>query len=154
LDANVPRTIDRAIAQAQIVLELLVHAILVDGGHKAAAEVSPIGRGIARLLEHFGISIKIPSHFKELVAQASREGWKSGPWAITELRNEVIHPKRGATERPTSVKIEAWKLAAWYVEMTLLAMFGFDGEYGNRLNWPRWTGQVERVPWAQPSTGQ
>jgi hypothetical protein len=29
--------------------------------------------------------------------------------------------------------------------MAMLALFGFNGEYGRRLNWPRWVGQVEPV---------
>jgi hypothetical protein len=30
----------------------------------------------------------------------------------------------------------------------LLALFEYAGEYGNRLNSPRWVGKVEKVPWA------
>jgi len=64
------------------------------------------------------------------------------------LRNEVIHVKRSTKVRPREVWVQSWKLSIWYVEMVLLATFGFKGEYGSRLSWPRWVGQVERVPWA------
>jgi len=148
LDGNVPRTLERAVALSQIPLELLVHAVLVDGKHKTEKEVRPPSRGIARLLEHYGISREIPAKFTELATVASQEGWKSGPWAVTELRNEVIHVKRNTKVRPREVWVQSWKLIVWYVEMVLLATFGFKGEYGSRLSWPRWVGQVDRVPWA------
>lgn len=148
LDGNVPRTLERAVALSQIPLELLVHAVLVDGKHKTEKEVWPPSRGIARLLEHYGISTEIPAKFTELAKVASQEGWKSGPWAVTELRNEVIHVKRSTEVRSREVWVQSWKLIVWYVEMVLLATFGFKGEYGSRLSWPRWVGQVDRVPWA------
>ena len=154
LDANIPRTLQRAVGLAQIVLELLVYAVLIDEQNKTWDEIKPIGRAIAELLRHYGIPTDIPEKFRELAAEASREGWGSGPWAVTALRNEVIHVKRDARERSNRVWIEAWKLIVWYVELTLLATFGFDGEYGSRLSWPRWGGQVERVPWTQfPGSG-
>jgi hypothetical protein len=148
LDANVPRTLERAVALAQIPLELLVHAVLVDGQHKAVNEVRTPSKGIARLLEHYQIPTVIPHQFKDLVDEASLEGWKSGPWAVTELRNEVVHVKRDTKVRSREVWKQAWKLIVWYVEMVLLATFGFQGDYGSRLKWPRWVGQVEPVPWA------
>ena len=39
--------------------------------------------------------------------------WKSGPWTVAELRNEVIHAKRQANDRALKVWIQAWKLAVW-----------------------------------------
>lgn len=150
LEANGPTTVERALSQAQVVLEMLAHAVLVEGGHKTLEDLKPIGVGIARLLEHFGVPIEIPEELPELRAEAKGAGWESGPWAVTALRNEIIHAKRGASERPFRVTIQAWKLISWYVELVLLALFGFDGEYGSRLKWPRWVGQVELVPWATP----
>jgi hypothetical protein len=44
------------------------------------------------------------------------------------------------------VWIEAWKLGMWYIELSLLRICGFTGEYGNRLQ-SRWLGVVEPVPW-------
>jgi hypothetical protein len=148
LDANVPRTVEKAIALGQIVLELLVYAVLVDGGHKSTSDVRNVSRGIGMLLDHYGIDHEVPEDFTELRLEAEREGWLTAPWAMTALRNEITHPKRDREERPFRAKIEAWKLVVWYVEMTLLATFNFNGVYGKRLGWPRWVGQVEPVPWA------
>ena len=35
----------------------------------------------------------------------------------------------------------------WYVELVLLHMLSFQGEYSNRIK-HRWVGEIERVPWA------
>ncbi len=148
-DANVPRTLERAVVLAQIPLELLAHAVLVDGNHKTASEVRPPSKGIAGLLEHYRISTEIPAQFKDLADVAARASWESGPRAVSELRNEVAHVKRNTAIRPREVWVQAWKLIVWYLEMVLLATFGFQGEYGSRLKWPRWVGEVERVPWAE-----
>jgi hypothetical protein len=56
--------------------------------------------------------------------------------------------KRNDPERPHEVWVQAWKLIVWYVEMALMAIFGFNGEYLNRVKWPLSVEQVERVPWA------
>ena len=77
LDANVPRTLQRAVGIAQIVLELLVYSVKVDGTGTPEEELKPIGRGIARLLDHFGISTDIPANLAELTREANREGWNS-----------------------------------------------------------------------------
>jgi hypothetical protein len=148
LDANVPRTVQRAVGAAQVVLEMLVYAILIDEQQRTWEDVKPIGRAISELLRHYKIPTGIPDQFTELAAEAARDGWGSGPWAVVSLRNEVIHVKRGLEERPHKAWVQAWKLIVWYVELALLATFGFNGEYGSRLSWPRWNGQVERVPWA------
>jgi len=148
LDANVPRTLQRAIVLAQIGLELLVYAVLVDEQHVGAQDIKPIGVGIARLLDHYKISTVIPKHFTELADLASSNGWATGPWAVTALRNEFVHAKRATPVRPYKVWLQAWKLISWYLELALLATFGFNGEYMNRLNWPRRPGTVEPVPWA------
>jgi hypothetical protein len=113
LDANNPQTVQRAVGIAQIILELLVHAVLVDSGLKTAMDVKPTSRGISELLRHFNIPVDIPAQFGALATEAQQEGWQSGPWTLTELRNEVIHAKRQAKDRALEVWIQAWKLGVW-----------------------------------------
>ena len=148
LDANIPRSLERAVALGQVGLEMLVYAVLIDEQQEKWDDIKPIGRAIANLLKQYKIPIAIPEHFKELAAEASREQWLSGPWAVTALRNEFIHVKRNAPQRPHEAWVQAWQLIDWYLEMALLATFRFNGEYLNRLKWPLSVWQVERVPWA------
>jgi hypothetical protein len=69
LDANIPRSIQRAVALGQVGLEMIVYALLIDGQHKTWDEIKPIGRAITRLLEHFGIPTAIPDHFRDLATE-------------------------------------------------------------------------------------
>ena len=46
--------------------------------------------------------------------------------------------------------LEARDLGQWYVELLLLTLFGYEGQYANRLAYKyegRW--EPEIVPWAQ-----
>jgi len=40
-------------------------------------------------------------------------------------------------------------LAEWYVELVLLRMLAFSGEYSDRTKAQRWVGAVELVPWVK-----
>jgi hypothetical protein len=46
---------------------------------------------------------------------------------------------------PTKARIEAEELGLWYVEMSLLYLFGYEGEFNDRLT----KVQGIRVPWAK-----
>ena len=47
-----------------------------------------------------------------------------------------------------SVSYEAWSLALWYLELLLLLLFEYQGQYSNRLKRDVYRGEeVERVPW-------
>ena len=43
--------------------------------------------------------------------------------------------------------VDGWRLIVWYVELSLLSLFGYKGAYRNRLRRDRWVGLVEDVPW-------
>jgi hypothetical protein len=43
-------------------------------------------------------------------------------------------------------RIELQQLSLFYLELALLRLIGFDGEYANRLG-SHWVGDVEPVPW-------
>ena len=70
--------------------------------------------------------------------------WSDGPKALSVIRSRLVHP--GKSE-PLPY-YDAWKLAAWYLELVLLRVVGFSGEYSNRTSASRRVGQVEPVPWA------
>jgi len=89
------------------------------------------------------VPLGIPTGLTELTSEATRRGW-DGPAAVAAARNPLVHP-RGLRPLPW---YDLWRLARWYVELVLLNMLGFVGEYSNRTLAPRWVGAVERVPWA------
>ncbi len=150
-DANEPQPIQGAIAMAQIVLELLAYAILVeDGKHlsKSTYGKNHADQNFVALLTHLGIPTDLPNELTALDATAKHEGWSTGPQAVAALRNSVIHPKRHSRRVDMTTWIEGWRLIVWYVELSLLSFFGYNGVYRNRLRREQWVGLVEDVPWA------
>lgn len=149
-DANEPQPIQRAIAMAQIVLELMAYAILVENGNhlsKSAYNKNHADQNFVMLLTHLGIPTDLPKDLAALDATAQQEAWTTGPQAVAALRNSVIHPKRNSRRFDNQAWIDAWRLIVWYVELSLLSFFNYKGVYRNRLRRDRWVGLVENVPW-------
>ena len=97
------------------------------------------------------IPVGIPSGSDALGAYADgvggKDGTRDGVFAVTKLRNNSVHPDKDACV-PDGAYYEAWNLARWLVEVMVLNVTGYGGEYANRLS-RRFAGQVERVPWAR-----
>ncbi len=103
------------------------------------------------LLDHCRIDIDVPSELTSLEAAAKAENW-DGASALTAIRNAYIHPSPNNREKLSRVGIEAqheaWFLSMYYVELILLFLCGYHGEYSNRLIGDVYTGQeVMPVPW-------
>lgn len=74
--------------------------------------------------------------------------------AFVEVRNDIVHPKQRSKITFSSIKssyedlfwirVEALKLGLWYLELSLLRLFEYQGSYVNRLE----RGALETVPWA------
>lgn len=95
------------------------------------------------LIESFGIPTAIPPGLTKLASEAQAQNWNDGPKALTAIRNKLVHPDK----RKYFPYADAWRLAEWYVELILLRMLGFNGEYSDRTKAQRWVGAVDRVPW-------
>jgi hypothetical protein len=75
-----------------------------------------------------------------------------GPEAFVRLRNAIVHPKRSKRKvvLQTSVpaRMGAEDLGLWYLELVLLRIPGYGGEYYRRFE-SGWPDQVrDKVPWA------
>ena len=56
--------------------------------------------------------------------------------------------------KKTDCRYDAWILGQWYIELTLLRLFGYTGSYSDRLRRGVWKSEaVERVPWMAQSEG-
>jgi hypothetical protein len=100
------------------------------------------------LFSSLGIPLDIPVETPELQSLTikSQMNWLDAPQALTEIRNYLVHPERKRRAQFGRVYYEAWNLSLWYLEMSILAICGYSGTYGNRLK-QRWVGEVENVPW-------
>jgi hypothetical protein len=66
------------------------------------------------------------------------------------VRNKVVHPpdKIGSVEWPSDKELfEAWQLATWYLELGILRLLEYRGNYASRLQLGGWSGQTVPVPW-------
>lgn len=103
---------------------------------------------LLKLISSLAIPKSIPSSFSALQSIPGKQ-WADGPHAITGIRNSLVHPDT-VVQIPGKAYYEAWLLSLWYIDLILLHLCGHQGRYANRLN-HRWVGQVESVPWANPS---
>ncbi|MEX2437933.1 MAG: hypothetical protein WD449_01625, partial [Candidatus Babeliales bacterium] len=109
-------------------------------------EANNLSNNIYKFLKELGIPFNVPKNLNSLYSYAMQKNWQTGPKAIVELRNEIVHPDRESIPG-AHVCYEALQLALWYVEMLLLRLCDFNGVYANRLVQPKWNGLVERMPW-------
>lgn len=141
--------VDGGIILLQAALELLSWQLFV--GDRKALSREGFDRlraddQLRLLIESCGIPTGIPLGLSDLASKAKELNWSDGPKALAAVRNRLVHP----TKREHFPYYDAWRLAEWYVELVLLKMLGFTGEYSDRTKAERWVGAVDRVPWAKP----
>ncbi len=141
--ARASRGIDIGIVLAQIAVELLAYRHCVDDRRSfSRRQFKPLSAAdkYRHLLRSLHIPVAIPATARALLA-ARTTGWSDGPEAVTSIRNDLVHKGR---ELGLSVDAhyEAWSLAVHYLELTLLAMLDYKGDYRNRID-----GTMEPVPW-------
>ena len=103
-------------------------------------------------LAQWGIPVDLPPNYNSLAtymnSEAKGNDVRRATLALTELRNNAVHPKK--TPVPDGAYYQAWQLARWFTELSVLSVIGYQGDYANRLT-RQVEGQVESVPWA-PTT--
>jgi hypothetical protein len=141
------------LVHAQTGLEIISWHIFVEHNIRTANEFNQIratGR-ITSLLEWASIDPGIPAGLPHLSALANEKEWPSGPRAITELRNGIIHPVDGNDPGPREL-VEAWQLSLHYLELSLLKCLQYHGQYLNRLGQNVGVAaaffDVDKVPWS------
>jgi hypothetical protein len=138
-----------SIVLAQSALELLSWILMVQQKQSLSGEgfiKLPASDQLCLLLTHLGIPLDVN---KSLIkaSELSKEFDKNGPELFTATRNSIIHPYHKHKEKYSTIILEMWKLGLWYIELSLLSLCKYDGNYFNRLSEKRITGQVEPVPW-------
>ena len=142
-------TIENNIISMQIALETLSYVILVEQEKVLSDE--DFDRNLSstniRMLLH---SCKIPIGKEELYLfdEYIQHKFLDGVDLITYFRNKIVHPSRKRNRATLHVE-DMWniiQIAIRYVELVLLHLIGYKGEYSNRLK-ERSYGEVELVPW-------
>ena len=87
----------------------------------------------------------IPDYCNSLV----EVGKPTGPESLIALRNALVHAK-SRKNVGLDAYLEAWELGQWYVELLFLKLFGYDGQYANRLTYSyKGILSPEVVPWGR-----
>jgi hypothetical protein len=146
--ANRPDPLDLAPVQSQIGLELLAWAVLAETeGWIVPSDRLDAHSRLRLLLKWAGIPTEPRPELSALSAFAKAEGI-DGPEVITRVRNSVVHAPRRRAEWPdSSLLVDAWKLSQWYLELSILRLLDYAGDYGSRLGEGRWSGDLTPVPW-------
>jgi len=142
--------LDGAIVMSQISLELISWNLLVQDKHIMPSKIyyeNYASTNFRELFSYIGLPLNIPDELNKLKTFAIQNNLEDAPHAITEIRNEFVHPnKKYSNVIDTNIKIETWKLTLWYLELTILKILDYNGQYSNRIRKDLWEGQVEPLP--------
>ncbi len=136
-------------------LELLAWCRLVRESHEAVdddfnREFGPL---LERLLSCDGVPVTVPDALPDLACYA--RGFSdasgisgSGPRAIVEARNRLVHPPTRNRQIPKQPQREqAWLLALWYLQLEMLKTCGYEGD--QLPPWAHTNEDAQRVPWVR-----
>ncbi len=142
--------IDACIILAQTALEKLAYQYLVVDRNM----ISPNGFDkliasdkIRMLGSCLGIPLDIQAVTKNIFRESSVVRWEDIPHALTDIRNSLVHPKEKKKHQESIRKcyFDAWNVSVWLLELCILAVCGYTGQYRNRLELPYCP--VTTVPW-------
>jgi hypothetical protein len=146
--------IEGSIVQTQTAFELLSSTVLVEQKtwlSTSGYEKLPAADRIRLLLHWAGIPTAIPSALSDLTSRAKSESWSDTAEAMTAIRNTITHPTKKNRQKLTANSVQAryqtWILGLWNLELCLLRLLEYNGEYANRII-RKYPGQTDRVPWA------
>jgi len=143
-----PRGIDAGVILAQAALERLSFANAVKNKVHGGFRKITAADKLRELFSSLNLPVTIPSVLTSLSATAMQHRWSDAPQGLTEIRNEIVHPEHKKRGQFNDVLVDAWDLSLWYIEMTVLRLSAYSGDYSNRLVPRNAVGQVEKVPWA------
>jgi len=143
---------DASLILAQAGLELLAWAKLVETEKivsQAGFDGLPTADKLRLLVAAMKLQMELDPGQRALHGLAMKQGWMLGPWALTEVRNRLVHPKhRDDLDGQGLAVYEAYALAMHYLELAILFICDYRGSYTNRLTATS-RFETERVPWAK-----
>ncbi len=142
-------SIENNVVSLQIALETLSYVVVVEKNKiltDVEFEKNTASDNIRILLD--ACSIYYGKEELNLFNQYIYNKFNDGVDIFTYFRNKVVHPTR-KTKRANLTVEDMWnilQIGTRYVELVVLYIINYKGEYSNRLN-DRCYGEVEVVPW-------
>ena len=97
------------------------------------------------LLSWAQIPVAVPGAMAALHDLAQSKNM-DGPAIVFWIRNRIAHPDREAELNRNEVH-DAWTVSLWYLELVLLKILGFSGEYRSRVSGDQNPISLGTVPW-------
>jgi hypothetical protein len=154
LAANGQEVLDVKLPVACSGLELLAWSVLQQYDWLSPRDTERLkAPGRAQLLLKWA---EIPTDLPpSMPALAQRRGKINQPtFQAVELainvRNKIVHPPNNirSVEWPSGEELfEAWQFTTWCLELGILRLLEYRGNYWSRLQLGSWSGRVESVPW-------
>jgi hypothetical protein len=172
LESNYAPTLEVKILLSQLTLESMARVLLVEKDKIATetwfdARSTKASDKLRKLLERLKIPLEIPTEkppkssptfierlkpespqlLQNLRELALKHQWEDGLHALTTIRNDITHSKK-KYDISFLEKLDASNMGLWYLELVLLAIFDYQGDYHNRLPKYQQNGEKEPVPWS------
>jgi len=156
--ANTADTLESSIVKTQVGLELLAWMVLVDRyEYKSKTQYRHDGaaKNLKDLLTVFRIPVAYPEHLEHLRRGTTAWSADNGVDAIVKVRNHIMHStsvkRKELAALGKMAKLEAKHLGLQYLELSFLAIIGYNGAYSDRTKFNRILGQDQVVPWRMTS---
>jgi len=145
--------VDSSLILSQCALELLSWLVIVKLkgalSEEGYGQLSSAAEKLRLTLTLLGIPKEIPQGVKKLAGLRS-EG-KDIADVVVQARNYLVHPTQSRSGRRRATRdwpwYELWVAAQWLLELVLLSLLGYEGNYRNRTQLTDLR-PIERVPWA------
>lgn len=148
VEANAPTWAENSLVLSQAALELLSWVVIVEElkrETRASFKKKRAHQRIRDLLLWAQLPTSVPAELADV--QTFAPG-KDGPGSLALLRNAIVHGDRARIfASDLGARIQLRTLALWYLELVLLRLFNFNGDYLSRIeSGAVW--DVKPVPWA------
>ena len=147
--------VEGSLIMAQTALELLYNWYIVENKKLIIGNDSEninAANKIRLLISQLNINTDIPQVFIELENYRVSENLIDGPNSIVQIRNAIVHSQEEKRKKLNQIddyaKLQALYLSIWYMELSILKLLNFEGEYHNRTG-SNYDDYYENVPWLQ-----
>lgn len=141
-----------SIVLIQNALELLFHWFIAEKKryvNQSDADNISASVKIGFLLSSLQIMPDIPIEFVGLIEYAKKYSITNGPEVFIKIRNCIVHPslkkRKTLKELEGRAIFEARELGIWYVEIILLKLMNYNGEYQNRCKLYKGISSTEKI---------
>jgi hypothetical protein len=124
---------ETSVVLSQVALERLVSTYVVESRKQKKKLPGAFCHAFPVVLNDLRIPTSLPSDPDQKMAKGEPSPRLDGPELFVEMRNRIVHPRGSLLATSISDRRQAKDLGLWYLELVLLSLFGYRGQYSNRL---------------------